>query len=98
MPRAMRHGMQTMTWNLVTQIFGAWIIFDMMLSSEHDTVARKGLYDRYDFIISESSFFARSKFCLPKCRWAKTIRRKLNSAKLKKKDLFLISTWCICTL
>lgn len=53
MPQTMRHGMQRMTFSVVTQIFAAWIIFDMMLSSEHDTVNRKGMYDRYDFIISE---------------------------------------------
>ena len=48
--RRMQNGM----WNFMTSAFGAWIILDMMLSKQHDTIGRKDLDLHYDFIIGKT--------------------------------------------
>ena len=38
---------------MVTHVFAAWIILDMMFSRHLDNVGSQGLLEEYDFIIGE---------------------------------------------
>ena len=37
--------------NIVTHLFAAWVILDMLISTELETVGHEDLHESYDFII-----------------------------------------------
>ena len=45
--------LQKIVWSMVTHVFAAWIILDMMFSRHLDNVGSQGLLEEYDFIIGE---------------------------------------------
>jgi len=45
-------GAGRMAWLSATNLFGAWIVFDMLASApDHESLGRKGIGNHYDFII-----------------------------------------------
>jgi len=52
MAATMMAGAGRMAWLSATRIFGAGIVFDMLVSApDHESLGRKGIDDHYDFII-----------------------------------------------
>jgi hypothetical protein len=45
--------LQKLAWTMVTHVFAACIILDMMFSRHLDNVGSQGLLDEYDFIIGK---------------------------------------------
>ncbi len=51
------HGVQRMAMLSVTGLFSALIVFDMNLTSDSETIGRRGIDQHYDFIIGGWRFY-----------------------------------------